>query len=71
MFRHYSTLTSCSEIERLGDLYRGYGLVFTSEVGTLMNPTNLRRLSFAPLLERAGYRRYASTTCTIPARAWC
>src|SRR5918992_1274167 len=31
------------EIERLGDLYRDIGLVFTSQVGTLINPTNLRR----------------------------
>jgi integrase len=42
------------DIERLGDLYRDHGLVFTSQVGTLINPTNLRRRSFAPLLERAG-----------------
>lgn len=41
------------DIERLGDLYRDHGLVFTSGVGTLINPTNLRRRSFAPLLERA------------------
>jgi len=41
------------EIERLGDLYRDEGLVFTSEVGTLINPTNLRRQSFASLLKRA------------------
>jgi integrase len=45
------------DIERLGDLYRDHGLVFTSEVGTLINPTNLRRRSFAPLLERAGLTR--------------
>ena len=42
------------EIERLGDLYRDQGLVFTTEVGTPINPTNLRKRSFAPLLERAG-----------------
>ncbi len=42
------------DIERLGDLYRDNGLVFTSLIGTLINPTNLRRRSFAPLLERAG-----------------
>jgi integrase len=42
------------DIERLGDLYRDHGLVFTSGVGTLINPTNLRRRSFAPLLQRAG-----------------
>ena len=42
------------DIERLGDLYRDYGLVFTSGVGTLINPSNLRRRAFAPLLQRAG-----------------
>ncbi len=39
--------------ERIGDLYRDEGLVFASEVGTLMNPTNLRKRSFASLLKRA------------------
>ena len=33
---------------------RDEGLVFASEVGTLINPTNLRRRSFASLLKRAG-----------------
>jgi integrase len=42
------------DIERLGDLYRDDGLVFTTGVGTPINPSNLRRRSFAPLLERAG-----------------
>jgi integrase len=42
------------EIERLGDLYRDQGLVFTTQVGTPINPTNLRRRSFASLLKRAG-----------------
>ncbi len=41
-------------MERLGDLYRDHGLAFTSGVGTLINPTNLRRRSFAPLLQWAG-----------------
>lgn len=41
------------EIERLGDLYRDEGLVFTTEVGTLINPTNLRKRSFASLLKQA------------------
>ena len=36
-----------------GYLYRDEGLVFTSEVSTLINPTNLRRRSFASLLKRA------------------
>ena len=42
------------EIECLGDLYRDQGLVFTTEVGTLINPSNLRTRSFASLLKRAG-----------------
>jgi integrase len=42
-----------AQIERVGDLYRDEGLVFASEVGTLMNPTNLRKRSFAALLKRA------------------
>ena len=43
-----------AEIERLGDLYKDKGLIFPSELGTPMNPTNLRQRSFAPLLRRAG-----------------
>jgi len=42
-----------AQIERVGDLYRDEGLVFASEVRTLMNPTNLRKRSFAALLKRA------------------
>jgi integrase len=42
------------EIERLGDLYQDQGLVFTTQVGTPINPTNLRKRSFALLLECAG-----------------
>jgi integrase len=41
------------QIERLGDLYEDQGLVFATQRGTLVNPTNLRRRSFAPLLEKA------------------
>ncbi|HET7480562.1 MAG TPA: site-specific integrase, partial [Rubrobacteraceae bacterium] len=41
------------EIEHLGNLYRDDGLVFTSEVGTIINPTNLRKRSFASLLKKA------------------
>ena len=41
------------EIGGLGDLYRDDGLVFASEVGTIMGPTNLRRRWFASLLKRA------------------
>jgi len=46
-------LRQVEEIERFGDLYRDDGLVFTYEVGTLVNPSNLRKRSFAMLLERA------------------
>src|SRR5215213_2128082 len=45
------------EMERLGDLYRDQGLVFTSEAGTPINPTNLRKRSFAPLLQKANLPR--------------
>jgi integrase len=41
-------------IQCFGDFYRDEGLVFASEVGTLINPTNLRQRSFAPLLQRSG-----------------
>jgi integrase len=41
------------DIERLGDLYRHDGLVFTSGVGSLINSSNLRRRSFAQMLQRA------------------
>ncbi len=39
--------------DRLGDLYEDQGLVFATQRGTLMNPTNLRKRSFEPLLEKA------------------
>ncbi len=42
------------EIERAGNLYRDDGLVFATRVGTLINPRNLMRRSFKPLLEHAG-----------------
>ncbi len=34
--------------------YDDQGLVFTMEAGTLINPSNLRQRSFAPLLKKAG-----------------
>ncbi len=49
------------KIEQLGDAYQDQGLVFTTEAGTLINPTNLRKRSFAPLLKRAACLRYDST----------
>jgi integrase len=40
-------------VQRAG-LWKDHGLVFASESGTLINPTNLRMRSFASLLKRAG-----------------
>jgi integrase len=42
------------EIDVLGDHLQDQGLVFCTSKGTLINPTNLRKRSFAPLLVRAG-----------------
>jgi integrase len=42
------------EMERVGSLYETGGLVFATESGTLINPSNLRNRSFKPLLKRAG-----------------
>jgi integrase len=41
------------EIDGLGDYYQPGGLVFGTMKGTLLNPSNLRKRSFAPLLVRA------------------
>jgi integrase len=38
---------------KAGCLYQDQGLVFASESGSLINPSNLRQRSFAPLLKRA------------------
>ncbi len=45
------------EIERVGSLYSDAGLVFATERGTPVNPTNLRQRSFAQLLKRANLRK--------------
>jgi integrase len=42
------------EINKAGDRWQDSGLVSCTGKGTLINPTNLRRRSFAPLLQRAG-----------------
>ena len=42
------------EIDRLGDYFQDDGLVFCTTKGTIINPTNLRKRSFAPLLDKAG-----------------
>ncbi len=41
------------EMEHLGSLYRPGGLVFSNEIGGIINPSNLRNRSFARLLKRA------------------
>ncbi len=42
---------------KAGGFYQDQGLVFAGRVGNLINPSNLRQRSFAPLLERAGLPR--------------
>jgi integrase len=42
------------ELEILGDHYQDQGLVFTTDTGAPINPSNLRQRNFAPLLKRAG-----------------
>jgi integrase len=42
------------EMEHMGSLYQPGGLVFATERGTIINPSNLRNRSFKPLLRRAG-----------------
>jgi integrase len=42
------------DMEILGDRYQDQGLIFTSDTGAPINPSNLRQRSFAPLLKRAG-----------------
>lgn len=39
---------------KLADMYEDHGLIFASEIGTLLNPENLVKRSFKPLLERSG-----------------
>ena len=42
------------DMEILGDHYQDQGLVFTTNTGGPINPSNLRQRSFAQLLKRAG-----------------
>lgn len=42
---------------RLADVWQDNGLVFCTEIGTPINPPNLHRRSFRPILERAGVTR--------------
>ncbi len=41
-------------MEQIGSLYQPGGLVFATERGTFINPSNLRNRSFKPLLKRVG-----------------
>jgi hypothetical protein len=41
------------EIDILGDRYEDQGLLFTTDTGGPINPSNLRRRRFAPLLKKA------------------
>jgi integrase len=41
------------EMERMGSVYQPGGLIFATEGGTIVNPSNLRNRSFKPLLKRA------------------
>jgi integrase len=44
------------EMERAGSLYEPGGLIFATEMGTFINPSNLRNRALKPLLGRAGLR---------------
>jgi integrase len=44
------------EMERMGSIYQPGGLIFATESGTIINPSNLRNRSFKPLLKLAGLR---------------
>lgn len=42
---------------RAGDVWQDWGLIFTSEIGTPLDPSNVRNRSFYPLLQKAGLPR--------------
>jgi len=56
---------------KVGALYEDQGLVFATHRGTPINPSNLRRRSLAPLLNKAGCLRSPSTTCATRAPHSC
>ena len=41
----------------MSSLHQPGGLIFATEAGTIINPSNLRNRSFKPLLRRAGLRQ--------------
>ena len=42
---------------KLGEVWQDHGLVFTTEIGTPLYPSNVRNRSFYPILKRAGLPR--------------
>jgi integrase len=57
------------ERRQLGAAWDDHDLVFPNTVGRPLHPRNFLRRSFYPLLDRAGCRTSASTTCvTVPRR---
>ena len=46
--------TYCLPRIRLSGLYEDHGLIFATSIGTPVNPENLVKRSFKPLLKRAG-----------------
>jgi integrase len=45
------------DVEILGDRYDDRGLLFATDTGAPVNPSNLRKRSFTPLLKKAGLSR--------------
>ena len=56
IWRRISENPCQKKMERMGSLYQLGGLIFATETGTIINPSNLRNRSFKPLLERAQLR---------------
>ncbi len=54
-----------------GGLYGDQGLVFATETGSLIKPSNLRQRSSAPLLKRAGLPPSPFTSSGTLARRYC
>ena len=52
---------------KAGSFYQDGGLVFACEVGTPLEPSNIDRRSFKPLLKKVGCTISVSTTYSTPA----
>jgi integrase len=57
-------------MEQMGSLYQPGGLVFATESGTIINPSNLRNRSFKPLLRR-GFGEAGPDICFHDLRHTC